>query len=340
MVLGAIKKEDLKKLIAAVKEDGSFYGPVMGDEGLSLCELDPDDEVVLDYFNSKLPTKRQFFPWSEVIYTYEGGGDVPLSEEKSDRVRVLFGVRPCDALSLLYMDKVFLDGEFSDPYYRNRRDHSLIISLACTDPLDTCFCTSVGGSPVGKEGADVLAFDVGESLLFEAVTSKGEAFIKAHSDLFEEPGAKEMMVRDEQALSAEKKVPAVHVAGITEKLRESFDSPIWDEIAQRCLGCGICTYLCPTCHCFGLYDEAHGGEADLRGCRVRVQDACMFPSFTLEASGHNPRTSYGERMRQRIMHKFRYTVENFEDIFCVGCGRCISDCPVNIDIRETLKVCG
>jgi ferredoxin len=338
MVQGIIKKEDLKELIAAVRKDGSFYGPVMGSEGVSLSELGPDDEVALDYANFKLPAKRQFFPWSEVIYTYEGEdiADGSPPEEASEGIRVIFGVRPCDAHSLLCLDKVFLDGEFSDPYYRRRREHSLIISLACSDPLDTCFCTSVGGSPTGKEGADVLVFDVGDVLLFETVTPKGEAFMKAYSDLFEEPGAEETMARDAQALSAEKKVPAADVSGITERLQGNFDSPIWDEIAQRCLGCGICTYLCPTCHCFGLYDEAHSEEAGLRGRRIRVQNACMFPSFTLEASGHNPRSSYGERMRQRIMHKFRYTVENFGDIFCVGCGRCISDCPVNIDLRETI----
>lgn len=338
MVQGAIRKEDLKKLIVAVGKDGSFYGPVRGGDGVVLSELGPDDEMALTYSNFKLPPKRQFFPQSEVIYTYEGGGrtEVPLPEETSDRVRVIFGVRPCDARSLLYLDKVFLDGTFSDPYYRRRRDLSIIISLACSDPLETCFCTSVGGNPTGKEGADILASDVGDALLFEAVTPKGKAFMKAHSDLFEQPKAKEMMVRDEQVSSAEKKIPALDISDITERLRENFDAPIWDEIAQRCLGCGVCTFLCPTCHCFGLYDEAHSGWGELRGRRVRVQDACMFPSFTLEASGHNPRPSNGERMRQRIMHKFRYTVENFRDIFCVGCGRCITHCPVNIDIRETI----
>jgi ferredoxin len=338
MVQGVIGKENLKKLIAAVEKDGSFYGPIMGSEGVSLSELDPDDEVVLDYLNFTLPPKRQFFPQNEVIYTYEGGDitDALLSGETSEGIRVIFGVRPCDVLSLLYLDKVFLDEKFIDPYYRTRRDNSIIISLACSDPLETCFCTSVGGSPVGNEGADILAFDVGDALLFEAATPKGEDFMKAHSGLFEEPEAEHTRTRDEQASSAEKKVPVMDVSDITERLQANFDSPIWDEIAGRCLSCGVCTYVCPTCHCFGLYDEAQGGEIELKGCRIRVQDGCMFPSFTLEASGHNPRTSNGERMRQRMMHKFRYTVENFGDIFCVGCGRCIGHCPVNIDIRETL----
>ena len=333
---GAIKKSDLKKLIAAVTKDGKFYGPVSGSDGVSLAELGPDDEVAFDYFNFTLPPKHIFFPQSEVICTCKDGDmtQVPLPEEKV----VIFGVRPCDALALLYLDKVFVDEKFSDPYYRTRRDNAVIISLACSDPLETCFCTSVGGGPAGREGADVLAADMGDSLLFESVTAKGEAFMKAHARLFEKAKSREMKARDEQASEAQKKVPAVDVSGITEKLQAMFDSPIWDEITERCLGCGVCTYLCPTCHCFGLTDEDLGrqGTPGRISGRIRTQDSCMFPSFTLEASGHNPRTLRGERMRQRIMHKFRYTVENFGDVFCVGCGRCISNCPVNMDVRETL----
>ncbi len=327
---GAIRKEDLKKLVAAVRKDGKFYGPVRGSDGVSLSELGLDDELALGYLNFKLPPKIRFFPRSEAICTYEAEDmiEVPLPEENV----VIFGVRPCDALSLRCLDKVFLDEKFTDPYYRRRRDNSVIISLACSDPLETCFCTSVGGSPVGTEGADILAFDVGDSLLFDVATPKGEAFMKAHADLFREVTDADLKAKDKQASDVRNKVPTVDVSGITEKLKESFDSPIWQEIAERCLGCGVCTYLCPTCHCFGLYDE----KVHMKGSRIRAQDSCMFTCFTLEASGHNPRISNGERMRQRIMHKFCYTVQNFGDIFCVGCGRCIGNCPVNIDIRETV----
>ncbi len=334
MTQGAIRKEDLKGLIAAVRKDGSFYGPVSGSDGVCLSELGPDDDMALDYFNFKLPPKVRFFPRSEVICTYQGVDmtSVPLAEEKA----VIFGVRPCDTLSLIYMEKVFLDEQFADPYYRSRRDNSVVISLACTDPLETCFCTSVGGSPAGRDGADILAFDVGDSLLFDALTAKGESFMRSHSSVLGEVTEADLKARDEQVANAEEKVPAVDTSCVTERLQAGYDSPFWEEIAQKCLGCGVCTYLCPTCHCFGLHDE----QVDLNGRRIRVQDSCMFSSFTLEASGHNPRTSNGQRMRQRVMHKFRYTVENLGNIFCVGCGRCITNCPVNMDIRETIAEAG
>ncbi len=330
MEQGAINKEDLKKLIAAVTAKGTFYGPAAGSSGVTLSELEADGELVLDYANFMLPPKRCFFPQSEVISTSNGEGvsEAPLPAEKS----VIFGVRPCDALSLLHLEKVFLDEQYNDPYYRARRDNAVIISIACNEPLDTCFCTSVGGDPAGRDGADIVTFDIGDALLWEAVTSKGEGFMKAHAALFRVPTAAETKTRDEQAAAAAKKMPTVNADGITENLKGNFDSPVWEKIGERCLGCGVCTYVCPTCHCFGIYDE----KSDAGGRRIRAQDSCLFSAFTLEASGHNPRKSHGERMRQRIMHKFRYTAENFGNIFCVGCGRCITRCPVNIDLRETI----
>lgn len=323
MEKGMLNKKDLKKLVAAVSKKGRFYGPVPRDEGTRLVELDPSCVPQLEYSNFVLPVKRLFFPQSELLCACGAAGmeEVPPPDEKV----VIFGVRPCDALSLVFLDKVFLDREFVDPYYQKRRDNSVIISLACSDPLETCFCTSVGGSPTGTEGSDILACDAGNSLLFEAVTKKGKAFMKEHSKLFKEPKGKQTDV--------DEKMGTVNVSGITEKLKEKFEDSLWDEIAESCLGCGICTYSCPTCHCFGIYDEKTGAA----GSRIRAQDACMFTAFTLEASGHNPRPTRGDRMRQRIMHKFCYTVDNFGDIFCVGCGRCIRKCPVNVDIRETIE---
>jgi ferredoxin len=133
---------------------------------------------------------------------------------------------------------------------------------------------------------------------------------------------------------AEEKIKSkVVIEGLEEKLDKIFDSPFWDRVHQRCLGCAICTYLCSTCHCFALLDE----RVNSREQRVRSWDSCMFPDFTLEASGHNPRISNRERMRQRVMHKFNYFVKNFGETACVGCGRCIQNCPVNIDIREIIE---
>ena len=127
--------------------------------------------------------------------------------------------------------------------------------------------------------------------------------------------------------------PGIEIDGLKEKLDRSFENPIWQELTEKCLGCGVCTYLCPTCHCFDIVDETHAST----GQRMRTWDSCQFPQFTLQASGVNPRATVKERFRQRVMHKFSYMIESYEQIGCVGCGRCVTECPVNLDIRHVVN---
>jgi ferredoxin len=330
MASSVVKKDDLKKFINAVRRDRIFFGPVLRKEGVSLAVVGPDDELMLNYANVKRPPKNLLFPKNEVICTYDRVSmiEAPPSGEEI----VMFGLRPCDTLSFLQLDKVFLDEEFVDPYYQKRRNNSIIVTLACSEPIDSCYCTSVGGNPAGKEGTDILAFNLQDALLFEWCTEKGKAFMESYAEWFHKPTKAALNSRNEISSGALKKITSIDVSTLPDKLEEHFESSVWEETTQPCLGCGVCTYTCPTCHCFGLHDERYGE----RGFRIRVQDSCMFPLYSLEASGHNPRSLNWERMRHRIVHKFYSTVKNFGDIFCVGCGRCIRNCPVNIDIRETV----
>lgn len=336
MKRGKIDKADLGKLLVAVSGAATLAGPTPDRAGVTLAQLEPSTETTinLEYDNFRLSPKLWFFPRSEVIAAGEGGllAAVPLSETPT----VLFGLRPCDAAALEFLDKIFLDEAYVDPYYKNRRENTTIIALACNEPGLACFCTSVGGGPGASVGADVIAFDLGEALLLEAVTGKGETFLTRHEKLLTAAAAKDDVAKEKLIAGAEAKLKPVKTDGLAAKLAEMFDAPMWDAIGERCVACGTCTYLCPTCHCFGIYDEKAGENVQ----RIRTQDACMFPQFTLEASGHNPRGTQGARARQRVMHKFSYTVDNVGETFCVGCGRCVVHCPVNIDIREILEEVG
>jgi ferredoxin len=124
---------------------------------------------------------------------------------------------------------------------------------------------------------------------------------------------------------------------VAEGIRRNFDSPQWEELARACLGCGACTYLCPSCHCFDITDEITG-QSPLRGERVRTWDNCQFPDFTMHTSGHNPRDTLGARLRQRVAHKLLYFVENHNMQQCTGCGRCITHCPVGIDFVKVANI--
>lgn len=333
MKRGKINKADLGRLLAAVSKTATLIGPTSDRTGVKLAELEPSTEtsIILDYDNFGLPPKLWFFPRSEVIAT--GDGDLLAAAPLAETPTVLFGLRPCDVVALEFLDKIFLDEAYLDPYYKSRRENTTIVALACNEPGSACFCTSVGGNPAASAGADVIAFDLGDVLLFEAASDKGEAFLAQHEKLLSAPTSTDDASKEKTIAAAEAKLKPVNIDGLADKLSGLFDAPMWEAIGERCVGCGTCTYLCPTCHCFGLYDEKAGTNVR----RIRFQDACMFQQFTLEASGHNPRGTQGARIRQRVMHKFSYTVKNVGETFCVGCGRCVNQCPVNIDIREILE---
>jgi len=247
---------------------------------------------------------------------------------------VLFGVRPCDAHSYVLLDMLFDQEKYKDTFYIDKREKTIVISLACIHPpYTTCFCTSVDGSPVASEGADILLTEIGTDYLAEFITAKGEKLL---SYFAEAPKADEKALAAKQAIAekASQEIKShIPVKAIKPILDVNFEHPFWNTIHQKCLACGTCTYLCPTCHCFDISDEVKKND----GIRLRNWDSCMFPLFTKETSGHNPRTSQKERWRQRAMHKFKYFVDNFNAIACVGCGRCVMYCPVNIDIRKIVE---
>jgi len=328
-----IEKSKLPALIAELANEYEIFAPVKEKNIVSFERLSSGNEAYLGFRNTKKPPKDVFFPQTETLFTYRiGKKDVEIVESPAVEAKmVVLGVRPCDARSFVLLDKFFSSGEHKDLYYLEKRKNTTIVGLACNRPLSTCFCTSLGGNPFGKEGMDLLLQDINDKYLIETVTERGEELVKKFPWLKD---AEKADVEKAKRLSedAENAVKSkVSVKDVSEKLDRMFDDPLWDQIYQKCLGCGVCTFLCPTCCCFDILDE---GTEERK--RVRIWDSCQFSCFTLQGSGHNPRPSGKERMRQRIMHKFNYFVKNHGESFCVGCGRCVQECPVNLDIREVV----
>ncbi|MGE5585108.1 MAG: 4Fe-4S dicluster domain-containing protein [Bacillota bacterium] len=286
---------------------------------------------------SKRPLKEMFFPQEEVLFAFDAGGKVEVAAgaaAPADEVtRVAFGVRPCDARSLTLLDLVFDAADYKDPYYVSRRRSTAVVTFACFEPGVACFCTSVGGGPYDETGSDLMFAEAGEAYLVRPLSAKGEKLLCGFDAVREAGDADLEAAREAEARAAGRLARSVPVDAAVSKLGGAFGDAAWDDIHRKCLGCAVCTYLCPTCHCFDIGDEATraGGE------RVRNWDSCMFALFTLHASGHNPRPSRKERFRQRIMHKFNYFVENNGRVACVGCGRCVENCPVNLDVRKVLE---
>lgn len=329
MAFYTVEKKDIPALLDSLMKDWTLIAPVKKGRMTSFEQVLSPQEVILSARNTDLSPKGSFFPQKEVIFSYEG--NEVKNEESAVKKRILFCVRPCDVKSFGLLDNVFCESEFTDNYYKQRRNNTIVFAMACNEPGRTCFCTSFGLGPFSKENADVFLIDLGERFLLESVTEKGDEIL-GRQDL---PGASRKDIDRAGELEREARDAIrdkLNISGLKDKLSGSFDNPVWEEIHLRCVGCGACTFFCPTCHCFDIVDE---GDAE-KGERIRIWDSCMFPLFTLHASGHQPRETGKERMRQRIMHKFNYFPEKFGEAACVGCGRCIVNCPVNLDIREVV----
>lgn len=330
-----VEKSQLLMLIDDLIKRYKVYAPIEDDGLTCYDEVRSSGEVNLK-FQSKISSKEILVPRCETLFTYKlGDRDVKLEEMKlEDGKAVLFGLPPCEAKGFALIDKPFTSGEFQDIYYLRRRGNITIIGKSCENPRSTCFCTSVGGGPFGKEGLDLLLQDLGDRYLLEVVSEKGEKLIDEIQG-YKDATQTDLDEAQHIAKAAEEIINTkLELQGVEEKLEKMFDDPLWDVIYQKCVGCGICTYLCPTCYCFDIVDET----SNFKGKRVRIWDSCQFPLFTLQGSGENPRPTAKERMRQRIMHKFKYYPKDYGENACVGCGRCVRECPVNLDIREILKM--
>lgn len=319
------QREDKKVLVPIRKEEGYLFLPWVSDE-LDLRE----------YTNTLKPVKDVFFPQWEMLIRYrmekESSGEIVEETFKSEPL-ILFGVRPCDAKSIQLLDRVFNGDKYRDPYYCERRKKILIISLGCREPGPTCFCQKMGTDPMSVEGSDILLVEYENKYLAKSDTDKGLEILQQAPFIPADP--KEQIIFDELDNTRDRPNQA-ELGSLALSNMPDFNDSIWEKLYQKCLNCGICTYLCPTCHCFDISEMA----LDSEGKRVRSWDSCMFSSFTLHGSGHNPRPTGKERIRQRIMHKFNYFPQNYGVIACVGCGRCVAKCPVNFDVREALKLLG
>jgi sulfhydrogenase subunit beta (sulfur reductase) len=327
-----LRKDRLERFLERLLDEWVVLAPVKGRDGVVFEKVHASQEILLGYPNTKNSPKFALFPQQETLFGYrvEKGEvelDVPQAEEKG---QVLFGVRPCDARGLLLLDRVF-GGHSRDPYYAHKRAGTIVVGLGCVNPNPTCFCGSTGGGPCSPEGSDLFFLDLGDRYLVEAGSEKGGALLQASG--FEDADEEALNLSEKIKKEAASSMPALAPKeNLGQHLEELFDDPVWSETAETCLGCGICTYLCPACHCFDLCDEAAGSTGE----RIRVWDSCQFPFFTQQASGFNPRPTVKERFRQRIMHKFSYLPETQAMLGCVGCGRCVTECPVNLDIREVM----
>lgn len=333
-----LPRNQLDSLFAALSGLQKLYIPSDDASGQAKFTAYEPGMTLTKNLNTVRSAKDLFFPQVENLMGFKVTGKQLELIETRDVTEpfVLFGVRACDCRSFEILDKVFL-AEPVDTYYQTRRENGLIVSMACTRPEETCFCAAFGIDPAAPAG-DVSCWMDEENLYWQANTEKGETLTAGLSMLAD---CDAEAVESQQAATREimQKLPLASLdlsafgAGKTKAL---FSRPEWKQLSEACLGCGTCTFVCPTCQCYDIQEFNNGKTVR----RFRCWDSCMYSDFTKMSAGQ-PRPTQLERFRQRFMHKLVYFPDNNKGCFsCVGCGRCLAKCPIHMNIVKVIKTLG
>lgn len=294
------------------------------------------EDLTLDYHTSAVAPKRLLMPDREVLFGFRQEQDDVILEnprETWDEKRVIVGLHSCDIAALRRLDKVFSE-LYRDPYYWARRDNTIVVGITCNHPADTCFCNIVGTGPDAEAGYDLLLTDLGNRYFVTTGSEVGESLARA--DYFLDATPEDVSSREatlERALAGFKDHFAID--GLMEAMAEKYNDELWDEFWKRCVTCGTCNIVCPTCHCFAVLDKTNSDRTE--GKRVRVWDSCHFERFARMAGGVDFRAERSSRFKHRLYDKFYYNPIRYGSAFCVGCGRCVKFCQSEIDLRDALR---
>lgn len=352
-----IPKRELQRVFANLQAAGlTLIGPTLRQNTIILAEIASVDDLPAGWADEQTPGRYKTRPaaqsdwfgyavgpgaWQGFLYPprvslfrakADGSSiDVDATQEPPPRY-ALIGVRPCDLQALRIADRVLLGGPFQDPHYASRRNGAFLFAVNCSRPSSNCFCSSMGCGPRSAGAFDLAATELDDALVLEVGSDAGsnamEGTAWTASTARDLDRAAEVIRQAERAITRD-----VRTDHLRSFLFENLESPHWKDVASRCLGCGNCTMVCPTCFCTTVTDSIGLSE---RTERIRLWDSCFNGEFS-HVHGGNARPSIRARYRQWLTHKFAGYKEQFGVVGCVGCGRCITWCPAGIDVTEELK---
>jgi ferredoxin len=351
--------EVLGLLIEQLRRDGyTILGPRIDQEAIVYEEIDGIDDLPLGWTDEQSPgsyrltkTSRQHYfeyavgphSWKKFLFPPR----VPLMESKKTNSGwimrdvptmpskfAFLGARACELAAIAIQDKVFLSKSYTDSIYQSRRQDNLIIAVNCTTAASTCFCTSMETGPRCTSGFDIVLTEIENGFLVESGSEVGSSIVGSL------PGSiptEEQLQEAEVALQGplHQITRRLETKDLKEKLLKQLENPHWEDIASRCLGCTNCTLVCPTCFCHSV--EEVTDLAQDRIVRERQWDSCFNLSFS-HSGGGAVRNDIRSRYRQWMTHKLAYWIDQFGSSGCVGCGRCITWCPVGIDLTAEVAI--
>jgi sulfhydrogenase subunit beta (sulfur reductase) len=329
-----LPKSNLDYFASVLQAFGEVHAPVEQDGRFLFKPIRRWSEARLDYTRTALPPKKYVLPPREKLFRFDAAGGFRPVTDGMDRRVVLFGVHACDIYGINILDEVYGEGRYPDPFYKARRANLAVIGIDCT-PDEHCFCPSMRADFV-DHGFDLFLHDIGDDYLVHVGTALGDDMVLATAPLFGEVTRADV---EEYKRRSEAKRAAftldVEIRDLPEIFEMEYASDIWEELGERCLACGACSMVCPTCYCYDVADDVELGSRS--GTRQRTWDSCLFHTHALVAGGENFREDRASRIKFRFYHKQRGFVAEYGRPSCVGCGRCITSCPVSIHIAEVIS---
>jgi len=331
-MLKLLEKPGLPSFLASLQSYGELCAPVCKNGGHAFAVVGSPSEIVYDYQTTVLSPKKFLLPPRDTMFRFSVGPEVALAPTVDASARVIFGIHPCDINAMWMLDAALTENP-SDALYLSRRDRTLIVGLDCNQPCDEyCFCRSMG-THVAETGFDLLLTDVGDAHVVQIGTPRGQAMLNRWGEAKEVRYEHRAELRNLQRQKEEWPRPLdMDVETLPRLLEDSYTSLLWDVLGDKCLACGSCTMVCPTCYCFDVIDEV---DLSLRqGERRRQWDSCQLRDFALVAGGENFRARRSARNRHRFFRKGKWLKEKYNKFACVGCGRCARACLAKINPVE------